>query len=967
MTKNASYEELRKRVAELEKQNETLQYEAMKYRTLFDSLPHGITVSDAQGNIVEANSISEQLLGIRKEEHKKRDIAGQEWRIIRKDGTDMPPDEWASVIALKENRMVAGCEMGIARPDSRTTWLNVTAAPLEIEGYGVVIIYNDITKAKQTQDALDFARNQLLSIFDSIPALIDILDPKTHEILYMNKYARDLLGKDGVGLKCYQVFHNYTDKCSFCNNDELLEMNDESVISWEYYSEPFDRHFMTTNRLIKWPDGRRVKLEMSIDISDRLKMRKALRESEERYKKLIDTIPYGIEELDLDGKRVFVNGSYCKMLGYNYREITEKYIWDNEPTAAHIQKLKDYFEYIKSEQPPPEKYISKKVKKDGTVIDVNIDWNYLYNDNDKLVGFLSVVTDISERLRHQNENYLLLSKYKQKAIEMEALFNGTRILLEEDDFKSTARKIFDICRRLTGAKSGYVALLSDDGAENEVLFLESGGLPCDVNPELPMPIRGLRAEAYRFGKAVYDNDFANSKWMKYMPKGHVHLRNVLFGPLKDSGKTVGLIGLANKDGNFNKNDAKMVTAFGELAAIALKQSTIQEALQESEKRYRQTQKLEAIGNLAGGIAHDFNNILSSIIGYTELSLDDVKKGSALEDNLNEVYTAGKRARDLVKQILTFARQLDTEFKPIVVRNVAKEVLKLLRSTIPSDIEIEDNLQSDSLVLGDTTQIHQLFMNLCTNAAQAMEGSGGKLVVELIDTFLDSSFAHKYKGINPGNFLEIKISDTGEGISSDHIEHVFDPYYTTKAAEKGTGMGLATVHGIVKAYNGEIIVESKVGEGTTFTIYLPVTKKRTESEKYQSKPLPSGTERLLILDDEPPIAKMASQILKRLGYVTTVRTSSLEALELFKRRPNDFDLVITDMTMPNMTGDKLAIELIKIRPDIPIILSTGYSSRISEDRAKELGIRAFSMKPLAKQNLAETVRKVLDEAKGQSRS
>ena len=410
------------------------------------------------------------------------------------------------------------------------------------------------------------------------------------------------------------------------------------------------------------------------------------------------------------------------------------------------------------------------------------------------------------------------------------------------------------------------------------------------------------------------------------------------------------------------NDAKIVTAFGELAAIALKQSTIQEALHESEKRYRQTQKLEAIGNLAGGIAHDFNNILAAIIGYTELSLDDVKTGSPLEENLNEVYTAGKRAKDLVGQILTFARQIDTEFKPIQVGRLAKEALKLLRSTIPTDIEIEDNIRSDSLVLGDATQLHQLFLNLCTNAAQAMETKGGKLTLEIADTYLNKSFTDKYKELTPGNYLEITVSDSGEGISLDHIEHVFDPYFTTKETEGGTGLGLSTVHGIVKAYNGEIVVVSEIGEGATFTIYLPVTKKRNHTEKYQSKPLPSGTERVLIVDDEPPIAKMASQILKRLGYVTTARTSSLEALALFKKRPNDFDLVITDMTMPNMTGDKLAIALLKIRPDIPIILSTGYSSRISEDSAKELGIKAFTMKPLAKENLAETVRKVLDEAK-----
>ena len=343
--------------------------------------------------------------------------------------------------------------------------------------------------------------------------------------------------------------------------------------------------------------------------------------------------------------------------------------------------------------------------------------------------------------------------------------------------------------------------------------------------------------------------------------------------------------------------------------------------------FSKLKRLESIGNLAGGIAHDFNNILSSIIGFTELALDDVAKGTPLEDNLQEVYTAGKRARDLVKQILAFARQSDEERKPIQVDTIAKEVLKLIRSTIPTTIEIKENIESHSLIMGNPSQVHQLFMNLCTNAAQAMEDTGGILEVGLTDVELNEQSSLPQLELKSGNYMKVTVSDTGPGISPDIIGSIFEPYFTTKGVGEGTGMGLALVHGIVESYGGKITVDSELGKGTVFSIYLPITKKREDHRPYEKEKLPSGTERILFVDDELPIAKMGSQILERLGYQVTVRTSSVEALELFRSKPDDFDLVITDMTMPNMTGDELAMELIAFRSDIPVILCTGYSKKI----------------------------------------
>ena len=382
----------------------------------------------------------------------------------------------------------------------------------------------------------------------------------------------------------------------------------------------------------------------------------------------------------------------------------------------------------------------------------------------------------------------------------------------------------------------------------------------------------------------------------------------------------------------------------------------------AEKELIQAHKMEAIGSLAGGIAHDFNNILSAVLGYTELSLDFVPKGSQLEENLGQVYAAGLRAKDLVKQILNFARKTDEDPKLVRMDLVAKEVVKFLRSTIPTSIEIKESIDSGSLILANPIKIHQLIMNLCTNAAHAMSDSG-VLSISLQDVTLPSDDMDDMasgKTLPPGTYQQLRISDTGCGISEDIIDSIFDPFFTTKGIQGGTGMGLAMVHQIVNESGGEIAVASEVGQGAVFTILLPTTQEKEVSQCIvDSHQLPRGTERILFVDDEQVICEIASCTLEKFGYQVTSKSGSKEAFALFAEKPEAFDLVITDMSMPRMTGDELTRKILALRPDMPVIIATGYSRLMTPAHALEIGARTLMAKPFSKETLATTVRKVLD--------
>lgn len=534
----------------------------------------------------------------------------------------------------------------------------------------------------------------------------------------------------------------------------------------------------------------------------------------------------------------------------------------------------------------------------------------VYDENDNLEKIIHISTDITNR--KIAEKSLVESEEKFKGV-----FHNAHIGIAITD-KNGALQDFN---------EEFREILEYERSELQQMDITSFTYPEDLEKELvfSQQLHDGSLNSYRMQKR-YNTKNNSIKWVEL---------------------TVSAV--RNSDGEIDQFISTVLDIDEQVKAL--------EVQRQLEVELRQTQKIESIGKLAGGIAHDFNNILSAIIGYVELSLHRAETNSPITDYLNEIYSAGLRAKDLVQQILTFARKTDGKMLLIKPDLVADEVLKLLKATTQASINIESHFNVTARILGDPTLLHQLFMNICTNSIQAMETAGGTLRVSLQDgscTFSDE------RGDIPSwrECVLIKISDTGMGIPAKYMESIFDPYFTTKEQGKGTGLGLSTVHGIVKKFGGNMFVESEEKVGTTFTINIPSVKHDGTEELVESQTILRGEERILFIDDEPSLAKLGQTLLSNLGYKVTTLTSSVEALERFRAAPDSFDLVITDMAMPHLSGDVLSSEMLKIRSDIPIIMLTGFSDKIDKDEALKIGIKKFALKPLDSYSISRIIRELL---------
>lgn len=523
-----------------------------------------------------------------------------------------------------------------------------------------------------------------------------------------------------------------------------------------------------------------------------------------------------------------------------------------------------------------------------------------------------------------------------------------------DTFNNMLDQISERSKELKNSEQRFRALVNQ--AVDSFFLHDLEGNIIDVNQKACDTLGYTRDELLSL--TVQDIDeaadnlvYKEKYWAKMNPNSSVSFEG---NQIKKDGTT---FHVEIREGLVELGDKKVILALARDMTDRLESEKEKHRL---ENQLQQAQKMESIGTLAAGIAHDFNNILSPIYGYVELARIKLDKNSEIMYYLDEVHNAARRAGDLVKQILTFSRQDSEKFSPVEIHVIIKEALKLLRATIPSTIEIKQNIDPKcGYVLANPTQIHQILMNLCTNAYHAMRETGGILGVSLTQKEITSHDILKNINLSPGLYTMLEVSDTGTGMDKETQARIFEPYFTTKAQGEGTGMGLSVVHGIIKSHGGNITVYSEPGEGTTVHVYLPVMERKiSEDEIITEGPLPTGTEKILLVDDERSVLKVEKEMLENLGYQVVTYTSPGEALEHFREQSAAYDLVITDMTMPKITGDKLARQLMDVRPDIPVIMCTGFSELINKENALKLGIKKFVTKPIIINSFARTLREVL---------
>ena len=641
-------------------------------------------------------------------------------------------------------------------------------------------------------------------------------------------------------------------------------------------------------------------------INERKEIEEELRKSEQQLSTHILNTPIGAISWDLNFKTVEWNPAAETIFGYTKDEALSKHAAELILPEDMKELVDVIFQDLISEKGGT-RSTNENITKGGRRI--ICDWyNTALKDADgKVIGIASFVSDITERvqanegLRKSEEKFRTLFHTSPNAITLTSAENGVYI-----DVNDGFTKMLGYSKEDVIGKTSAELNIWNDFKDRELLAsgLKKYGLVDDL-----------------------EADFKGKN-----------------GQIKSGIMSAHLLNIENKN-----------------IIFAITRNVTEQRKLESQ--LQQSQRMESIGTLAGGIAHDFNNILSPIVGYTEMVLLDTPEDSPVRDSLNQVYTSALRAKDLVNQILTFSRQDSSELMLMKMQPIVKEALKLIRSTISTTIEIIQDINPDcGVVKADPTQIHQIVMNLATNAYHAMEETGGELKVSLKEVEL-GEYDIITPDMTPGVYACLIVADTGVGMDKILTNKIFDPFFTTKEVGKGTGMGLSVVHGIVISMGGTIHVYSEPGKGTQFHVYLPVIKSAAEKPKIQTQvPIQGGTEQILLVDDEEAILSMEKRMLERLGYQVTSRTSSLEALEAFRSNPDKFDMIITDMAMPNMPGDKLSVELIKIRPDIPVLLCTGFSEAMSVEKAASLGIKGFLLKPIIMKDLAQKIREVLDACK-----
>jgi PAS domain S-box-containing protein len=700
-----------------------------------------------------------------------------------------------------------------------------------------------------------------------------------------------------------------------------------------------------------------------------------LKESEERYRSIADYMTGWEEWFDPQGRLLWQNLEAREISGYTFEECLA--MPDYPAPLIHEEdreRIRTRFQSDVRQAAPQSDLLFRMSRKDGELRWISASWRPLLDSELGYRGLRVSLTDITSKKYAE-----AALRRSERILSINHRIATIFLTFSDSELYSEVLKVVMEAMQSRYGLYGYI-----DTAGNLVCPSLTGEIwhQCQVLGKTsvfnPSQWGGIWGRALREKTSFYRNEGL------HMPQGHVQLANALAVPILYHEEIVGLFLVADKEEGYAVEDVRLLETIAAQTAPILRAriETERHEIERSQaaaehlrlqKQLQQSQKMEAIGTLAGGIAHDFNNILSAVLGYAELALEVSRDNTEAEYSVREIIKAGHRARYLVTQILTFSRQNPQERRPLKIQSILKETAKLLRGSIPSTIAIQTEIdETCGPVLADAGQIHQVVMNLCTNAYHAMRPfaaspeSSGRLCIlslSLKPAEIDRRKASDLRQLEPGRYVQLSVRDTGMGISPEIKDRIFEPYFTTRPTGEGTGLGLAIVQGIVKAHDGAIEVDSQPGAGSCFYIYFPVCGSlETRERKSERSPwVPGGTEHILLVDDETPILEVGKRTLERYGYIVTTCESGIQAMEAFQADPMKYDVVITDLTMPRMTGMELAQRLLQLRPDLPIILCTGYSESITREAATAAGIRAFLLKPIVARELAAKIRALMQPA------
>ncbi len=687
------------------------------------------------------------------------------------------------------------------------------------------------------------------------------------------------------------------------------------------------------------------------DITEQKATQLALKDSEEKFRTVFDQQFLFTGILSPEGRLLEINQLPLRVLGYKREDYVGKYFWQAPVWGGTLEwqeKIKSQvFQAIEIDTPLLTEDAFQT--KEGEIRYSDSVYTAIRNSDNQLQYILIQAYDITGRKRHQ------------QILAARLIFNEFSNLHSVDEL---LQKVLDEAESLTGSNIGFFHFLSPDQKTLSLQMWSSNTLAKMCKSEgkdlhYPLNEAGVWADAIREKKPVVHNDFNSLDHRKGFPEGHASVIRELVVPIFRENKIVAVIGMGNKESNYTENDIKILEELADMAWDIVFRKRAEEEQIKLKAELQQTQKMEAIGTLAGGIAHDFNNILFTLTGYAELIKKKLPADSDLKEHLNQILIGGNRAKDLVQQILTFSRQNDVRKKPIEITPIIKESIKFMRSSLPTTIDIIQEFKSNSAsIMADPTQVHQVVVNLCTNAGHAMEKTGGVLEIVLEEVEVEDTFADLHN-LTQSTYLKLSVRDTGHGMSAEIKELIFHPFFTTKDQGEGTGMGLSVVHGIIKNYQGAIVVSSEEGVGTLFEVYFPKIESAEIQPVEEMTPAPGGEEHILLVEDEDILIDMVQEMLEDLGYRVTAIMNSTKALEAFSANPELFDLVITDQTMPSMTGAELGEKIKLLRPNTPLILMTGYSKHIFEEQARKIGFSHYLMKPFDSDDLGKAIREALE--------